>query len=127
MDDDLGVPAALAVLHDTVREGNRLLADGGPDGELASVLSGVLGMLDVLGINPLDEQWASSGGSDERLSSAVGSLVALALEQRQAARARKDWAAADAVRDRLAAAGIAIEDTPTGPRWTLAAAGENGS
>jgi cysteinyl-tRNA synthetase len=47
-------------------------------------------------------------------------LVTLALQQRQAARARKDYAAADAIRDQLAALGVQVEDTPQGPRWELA-------
>jgi len=118
MDDDLGVPAALAVLHDAVREGNKLLADGASEA-LASNLASVRSMLDVLGLDPLSGTWhaASAGGSD--LSGVVGDLVAVALEERAAARDRKDYAAADRVRDRLAAAGIAVEDTPSGPRWTL--------
>jgi cysteinyl-tRNA synthetase len=65
----------------------------------------------------LDPQWASTQAGD--LTRVVDSLVALALEQRTAARGRKDWAAADAVRDQLKHAGIAVEDTPAGPRWTL--------
>ena len=50
----------------------------------------------------------------------VGVLVEALLQQRQEARERKDWAAADAVRDQLKSAGVDIEDTPAGPRWTLA-------
>ena len=72
--------------------------------------------LDVLGLNPT--QWQAAG-SDERLTEAVDGLVAVALEQRQAARERKDYSAADAIRDQLTAMGIAIEDTPDGPRWSL--------
>jgi cysteinyl-tRNA synthetase len=75
-------------------------------------------MLAVLGLDPLAPQWrsASSGGD---LRAVVDALVAVALDQRQAARARKDWAAADGVRDALAAAGVVVEDTPAGPRWTI--------
>ena len=58
------------------------------------------------------------GGSAE-LPGVVDALVALALDQRAAARTRKDWAAADAVRDQLKAAGVVVEDTPNGPRWTV--------
>ena len=54
-----------------------------------------------------------------RLSQVTDGLVALALEQRQAARARKDFAAADAIRDQLTALGVSVEDTPQGPRWEL--------
>jgi cysteinyl-tRNA synthetase len=46
-------------------------------------------------------------------------LVTLALQQREAARARKDYAAADALRDQLKQAGVVVEDTPQGPRWTV--------
>jgi cysteinyl-tRNA synthetase len=117
MDDDLGTPAAVAAIHDTVREGNTALA-GGDDQALAGVLGSVRAMLDVLGLDPLDPQWAS-GAADDRLAAATDGLVSLALEQRQAARARKDYAAADAIRDQLAALGVQVEDTPAGPRWEL--------
>ena len=75
-------------------------------------------MLGVLGLDPLDPQWADGGG-DDRLTRATDGLVALALEQRQAARARKDFSAADAIRDQLTALGVTVEDTPQGPRWEL--------
>ena len=74
-------------------------------------------MLDVLGIDPIGPQWSSTGSTE--LRGVVDSLVALALEQRAAARTRKDWAAADAVRDQLKAAGVVVEDTPHGPRWSI--------
>jgi len=72
----------------------------------------------VLGLDPLGEQWSGPGG-DEGLRPVVDALVGVALRQRQAARDRKDYAAADAIRNGLAEAGIAIEDTPRGPRWEL--------
>ena len=116
LDDDLGTPAAVAAIHDMVREGNTALAEG-DDGAVTGTLGRVRAMLAVLGLDPLDPQWAS--GSDDRLTQATDGLVALALEQRQAARARKDFQAADAIRDQLAALGVAVEDTPHGPRWEL--------
>jgi cysteinyl-tRNA synthetase len=116
LDDDLGTPAAIAAVHDMVREGNTALADGN-DSAVAGALGSVRAMLGVLGLDPLDPQWA--GGSDDRLGQVTGGLVSLALEQRQAARARKDFAAADAIRDQLTALGVAVEDTPQGPRWEL--------
>ena len=117
MDDDLGTPAAIAAIHDAVREGNTALADG-DDQAVAGTLGSVRAMLGVLGLDPLDPQWAT-GGSDEQLTRATDGLVSLALEQRQAARARKDFAAADAIRDQLTSLGVSVEDTPQGPRWEL--------
>jgi cysteinyl-tRNA synthetase len=114
MDDDLATPAAVAVVHETVRQGNTALADGG---DAATALGAVRAMLRVLGLDPLDPHWATGGG--DRLAEVADGLVRLALEQRQAARARKDYAAADAVRDRLTALGVQVEDTPQGPRWEL--------
>jgi cysteinyl-tRNA synthetase len=113
MDDDLGVPAALGVLHSVVRDGNIAL-DSGDDAAVRSALSGVLAMTSALGINPLewDEQSAD-------LLSTMDTLVRVALAQRESARQRKDFAAADAIRDELTAAGVVVEDTPSGPRWTL--------
>ena len=113
MDDDLGTPAAVAVIHETVRRGNTALADG-DDATGAETLAAVRGMLGVLGLDP---RW--SGAGDERLGQVTDGLVALALEQRQAARARKDFAAADAIRDQLKALGVQVEDTPQGTRWEL--------
>jgi cysteinyl-tRNA synthetase len=116
MDDDLGTPAAVAAIHETVRQGNTALA-AGDDVAAAGALGSVRAMLGVLGLDPLDPQWATGG--DHRLAQATEGLVALALQQRQAARARKDFAAADAIRDQLTALGVAVEDTPQGPRWEL--------
>jgi cysteinyl-tRNA synthetase len=116
MDDDLSVPQALAVVHEAVREGNGALAAGDAAGA-AKHLAEVRAMLAVLGLDPLAPPW--SGGVDGGLRAVVDALVSVALEQRAAARARRDYAAADAIRDRLAAAGIVVEDTPRGPRWEL--------
>lgn len=116
LDDDLGVPQALAVVHDTVREGNTALAAGDIAGA-AKHASSVRAMLAVLGLDPLSPLWAS--GADSGLRDVVSALVSVALEQRQAARQRKDYAAADAIRDQLQAAGVVVEDTAAGPRWEL--------
>ncbi|MDT0260894.1 cysteine--tRNA ligase [Jatrophihabitans lederbergiae] len=117
MDDDLGVPQALAVLHNTRRAGNTGLTSG-DKAAVAQALQSVLDMTSALGLNPLD--WASTSGTASALTATVDQLVRLALEQRQAARQRKDYAASDAIRDALAEAGISVEDTPEGSRWTLA-------
>ena len=120
MDDDLGVPQAMAVVHNTVRAGNIALAAGEKE-TAAARLAETRAMLGVLGLDPLAEPWAdeASGGAAADLRETVGKLVAVALEQRQAARGRKDFAAADAIRAQLGAAGVQIEDTPAGPRWSL--------
>ncbi|MGZ6753984.1 MAG: cysteine--tRNA ligase [Nocardioides sp.] len=120
MDDDLGTPAAVAAIHDAVREGNKLLGTG-QEAALRGNLGSVLLMLDVLGLHPDDPAWGAASGDDERLSTAIDVLVAGLLEQRTEARAAKDFAAADAIRDRIKAAGIEIEDTPNGPTWSLEA------
>jgi cysteinyl-tRNA synthetase len=117
MDDDLAVAQALAVVHEAVRDGNTALAAGDAAGT-AKRLAEVRAMLGVLGLDPLSPPWAAGGGSD--LRPVVDALVGVALEQRQAARQRKDYAAADAIRDRLQEAGVTVEDTPRGPRWELA-------
>jgi cysteinyl-tRNA synthetase len=109
------VPAALAVLHDTVRAGNTALADGAKE-TAREAFGAVAAMTRVLGIFPGD--WVDT--SSESLGPTVDALVRVALDQRTAARARKDYAAADAIRDQLAAAGVVVEDTPDGPRWSLA-------
>jgi cysteinyl-tRNA synthetase len=113
LDDDLSVPAALASLHDTVREGNAALA-AGDDDSAVRIRFLVRNMTQVLGISPpsADQQGAAA-------RTALDALVPVVLELRQAARGRKDYATSDAIRDGLGAAGIAIEDTASGPRWTL--------
>jgi cysteinyl-tRNA synthetase len=117
LDDDLSTPAAIAAIHETVRQGNTALADV-DDAAVAGALGSVRAMLDVLGLDPLDDRWSTAGG-DGRLAQATDGLVSLALAQRQAARARKDFAAADAIRDQLTDLGVTVEDTPDGPRWEL--------
>jgi len=118
MDDDLNVPAALAVVHEHVRAGNTALA--GPDAtETRRALLAVRSMLDVLGLDPGALPWARSG-SDDRASSALEILVSAELDARADARAARDFAAADAIRDRLAGAGVLVEDASGGARWSLA-------
>ncbi|MGI8576580.1 MAG: cysteine--tRNA ligase [Nocardioidaceae bacterium] len=118
MDDDLALPAALAALHGTVREGNKLLADG-DSAALRGNLAAARRMLGLLGLDPLAPHWATSAGS-KSTAGPVDELVQALLRQRQKARERKDFTAADAIRDQLHAAGVEVEDTPLGPRWTRA-------
>jgi cysteinyl-tRNA synthetase len=113
MNDDLAVPQALAVLHNSVREGNAALAEADKP-RVSERLAEVRAMLHVLG---LDAALQTETAQDER--AVIDSLVALALEQRASARERKDYAAADAIRSQLSEAGIVVEDTPAGARWQL--------
>ena len=116
MNDDLSVPQALALIADWQRNGNTALTNG-DNAEVAKFAAYIRGALDILGCDPFDPAYASNSGAD--LSAAVDGLIALLLEQREAARARKDFAAADSIRDRITAMGISIEDTPQGPRWSI--------
>ncbi|USQ76873.1 cysteine--tRNA ligase [Ornithinimicrobium cryptoxanthini] len=121
LDDDLNVPEALAVLFGAVREGNRALdqADGTDRAAVRTNLLELVAMTDVLGINPLDPVWGASGASGTA-DSVLDDLVQQQLAARAAARAERDFATADAIRDQLAAVGVVIEDTPAGARWALA-------
>jgi cysteinyl-tRNA synthetase len=119
LNDDLGVPAAIAVLHDTVREGNRALSEN-DDIAVLQALGEVRAMAAVIGVDPLDPHWAGGDtGGDGRLRAALDVLVRAELDARAQARKERDFGAADAIRDRLAAAGVTVEDTPDGARWTL--------
>jgi cysteinyl-tRNA synthetase len=118
LDDDLSVPAALAALHATVRDGNYALGRGDHE-DAATCLAQARAMLGVLGLDPLAPAW-QAGDPGSRLRGVVDALVALALRQREAARARGDYASADSIRDTLEATGVMVEDTPEGPRWELA-------
>jgi cysteinyl-tRNA synthetase len=115
MDDDLGTPAALAAVHNLVRDGNSAL-DAGDDRSARGAAASVRAMTGVLGLDPLDDTWAAG---DSRHEAALDALVEQLLDDRQRARAARDFAAADVLRDRLLAAGIAVEDTPDGPQWTI--------
>ncbi len=118
MDDDLGTPAAVAVLYGAVRDGNQALTAG--DHEVAAAnLDSVRSMLWVLGLDAADPIWAAADGGDASLRPVVDGLVTALLDQRAEARARKDYAAADAIRDRLSSLGLVITDTPAGPKWSI--------
>ena len=117
MDDDLGTPTAVACIHEIVRSGNAALA-AGDDLQVRGALGSVRAMLAILGLDPLAEPWASSR-TGAVPSGVVDALVVALLEQRNAARTRKDYGASDAIRDQLSAAGVAVEDTADGSRWTV--------
>ncbi len=119
MDEDFAVPKALAVIHGAVRKGNTALAEG--DREQASALAqSVRAMAAVLGVDPLAETW-HSGQDNSAAMGALDALVEAQLVRRAQARANKDWAVADEVRDTLAAAGVEVIDTADGAQWQLKA------
>ena len=115
MNNDLAVPQALADISELVRIGNTAITENDLT-TLAKSASEVRGALEILGCDPFDPIFADSSNSKSEI---LDGLISLALEQRSAARERKDFAASDAIRDSLTALGITIEDTPTGSRWTV--------
>ena len=119
MNDDLGTPGAVAVLHKAVKEGNQALESGDHD-QIAGRLSDVNGMLMILGLNADSEAWQRD---DHQLTAVVDGLVNELLRQRAAARERKDFATADAIRRSLTDLGVEVSDTPHGTRWSIHAEG----
>ena len=120
LDDDLAVPAALADVHGRVREGNIALEGGDLEGA-REIASQVRAMMGILGVDPLDPHWTQDTADASAATDALDVLVRAELERRQSARAEKNWAVADEVRDRLIRAGIEVTDTPNGPEWSLKA------
>ena len=118
MDADLSTPSALGVVHTVVRDGNTAL-DAGDDALTRTTASSIRAMTGILGLDPLSAEWADSSTRDAGLTKALDVLVGRLLEARQRARAQRDFATADALRDDLLAAGVAVEDTTDGPQWTL--------
>ena len=111
MNDDLAVPQALAFIAESMRIGN----SAGEDKKVIAKSAGeIRGALSILGCDPKDAVFATSKSND----AALDGLIKLALEQREAARLRKDFATADQIRDQIAALGITVEDTSNGPRWS---------
>jgi cysteinyl-tRNA synthetase len=111
MNDDLAVPQALAFIAENMRIGN----SAGEDKKVIAKSAGeIRGALSILGCDPKDAAFATSKSND----AALDGLIKLALEQREAARLRKDFATADQIRDQIAALGITVEDTSNGPRWS---------
>ena len=111
MNDDLAVPQALAFIAESMRIGNSSAEDKKVIAKTAGEISGALS---ILGCDPKDAVFAGSKSND----SAMDGLIKLALDQREAARLRKDFATADQIRDEIAALGITVEDTANGPRWS---------
>lgn len=119
MNDDLAVPRALAHVHETVRAGNAA-ATAGDTEALKTALLEVRAMLGTLGLDPASAMWSTADRSTAGAVGALDSLVQAEIDARATARTTKDWATADAIRDRLATAGIVLEDSADGVRWSLA-------
>ena len=114
MDDDVNIPRALAVLHEQTRAGNAALAAGEDASEAANA---VMAMAEVLGLAQLMSFNAegTSGAEHE----ALDALIQAVLAERAGARAQKDWAKADAMRDLLASAGVQVKDGANGSSWSV--------
>lgn len=130
MNDDVNVSGATAAIFTAIRNGNTLLSklDDRADGDAAraevrSALVAVRAMLDTLGLDPLAKPWAGAAGADGNGEShehdVLDALITEQLNARAEARKSRDFAKADAIRDALGAAGIAIEDGPQGSTWSL--------
>ncbi len=117
MNDDLAVPTALASISEALRLGNTAITAGTKE-VIAQSANEIRGALEVLGCDPFDPAFASATSTDD-VTSALDGTIKLALAQREAARARKDFESSDAIRDGLIALGIVIEDTAQGPRWSI--------
>jgi cysteinyl-tRNA synthetase len=119
MNDDFNTPRAIATLFDLSREVNTLLnSDETVSQGTLEAIDGLYQALggDVLGIR-FDVQ--AAGGASQSDPDLVDGLVRMLIDMRQQARQARDWAAADAIRDQLAAMGISLEDGPEGTRWRL--------
>ena len=114
LDDDMNIPRALAVLHEQTRAGNAALAAGTDASEFANAVWAMANVLGLISLMNLDGSGAS-GAEHE----ALDALIHTILEQRASARAEKDWATADRMRDVLAAAGITVKDGAQGSTWSL--------
>ncbi|EPD31510.1 cysteine--tRNA ligase [Gleimia europaea] len=118
LDNDLNVAGGLAVVYERMKAGNQALADGS-EGEVREALLDVRAMLDILGLDPASPQWVSEEGDVSGKDKALDVLVNHLIEQREQARAAKDWSTADSIRDGLAAAGVVVEDGADGARWHI--------
>lgn len=111
MNDDLNIPAALAVIHDAVRQGNIYLDDQ-QYREAHQARNEVISMLGVLGLSP--SQWPEV--SEHK---ALGAAIELLIAEREQARLNKDFATADRIRDQLKASGIELSDSASGTHWSI--------
>lgn len=114
LNDDINVSAGMAVVHEHITAANKAIQERDAE-TVATELVLIRGMLDVFGLDPRSAQWATSSGGDSH--EALDALVRAVIDQRAQARADKDWARADALRDSLNAAGIVVEDGVDGASW----------
>jgi cysteinyl-tRNA synthetase len=115
MNDDFNAPGALGVLQELTREVNTLINEGSPlTRDSLAAIDALYGELagDVLGILPTEETGSTSAERQE-------GLIQLLVELRSQARANRDWATADQIRDELAALGVHLEDRPDGTIWKV--------
>ncbi len=115
MNDDLAVPQGLAFISEAMKLGNNAITANDKN-EIAKPAAYIRGALSILGCDPFDAAYSGGSTTDKDV---LDGLVELAIEQRNAARARKDFAASDLIRDSLTKIGITIEDTPNGTRWNI--------
>ncbi len=114
MDDDFNTPVALGVLFDLAREINRQ-REGNPEqakqlGRLLIRLGGVLGIL-----QSAPDQYLQSQGDEQVDANEIDALIL----RRREARASRNWALADEIRDKLAAMKVVVEDTADGSSWRI--------
>ena len=117
MDDDLSIPSALAAVYEAVRAGNTAI-DVGDSAVVAANAVAVRSMLAVLGIDPLAPEW-NEAGADSSEHAALDSLIQTLIAERNSARANKDFARADAIRDQLTAAGVVLRDGSDTTHWSV--------
>lgn len=115
MDDDLSIPAALAVLHDTVRSANNSL-DSGDNAAAGVSVREVRAMVRVLGVDPSDSAWA---GASRKGDDALTSLVESVIELRWQAKADKNFELSDSLRALLERAGVEVNDGSSASTWSL--------
>jgi cysteinyl-tRNA synthetase len=110
MDDDFGTPEALATVFSLTKEANAAI-DAGDRAEAATLVATVRELAGVLGLDI---------GVEESVDAGESAWVEERIAARAAARASKDWATGDAIRDELRERGIELEDTPNGTVWRRA-------
>ena len=115
IEDDLATPLTISIIHEYVTKGNTALTNN--ESKLVDIFNEVRSMLYLLGLDPMSSNWNSQSSNQEK--EALDKLISELLNKRNQARANKDFALADSMRDALKNAGILIEDGADGSRWTI--------